>query len=180
MLSIEDVDALRDRMTDSPTIDGEIRALCDEIYRLRAVIDRAEQDLCDDHQPLMHGAHAIGCQICYPADGSWPCVVRLTLDDLTAATPGEIRREDFYRDHANGDLVYRWSDERMVLMSSDCARAVRYLFGPRPDRYVALGPTVISQPTRSWNRGETCISPRCMSADECASHGCSLPTAETP
>lgn len=38
--------------------------------------------------------------------------------------------QDFYRCPNNGDLVYRWSDERMVLVPSDVLRELRSLAGP--------------------------------------------------
>lgn len=62
-----------------------------EIERLRAVIGQAVAELDAEHRPTWAsptaeaaGKEPVGCVICFPADGSWPCVSRMVADDLRA------------------------------------------------------------------------------------------------
>jgi hypothetical protein len=63
-----------------------------EADRLRAVIAAAVAELTADHAPEWASDHArangkdpIGCRVCYPRDGSWPCLSAMVADDLRAA-----------------------------------------------------------------------------------------------
>lgn len=54
-----------------------------------AVVRQAVAELDAEHSPSWASAVAqkagkepIGCIICYPSDGSWPCVSRMIADDL--------------------------------------------------------------------------------------------------
>ena len=54
----------------------------DEIDRLRervAELEAAIRTVLSDHEPIWNGYYS-WCQICSPADSSWPCGVRLELD----------------------------------------------------------------------------------------------------
>jgi hypothetical protein len=46
----------------------------------------AVRELDAEHRPDPDGRT---CEVCGPADGSWPCVTRLITDDLRAALRGE-------------------------------------------------------------------------------------------
>lgn len=61
-----------------------------EVERLRAVIAQAVAELDAEHRDAdeaVRGRHG-GCVICFPSDGSWPCVTRMVADDLRKA--GEV------------------------------------------------------------------------------------------
>lgn len=53
------------------------------------IIAKAVAELDAEHQPQWYsdnakaqGKEPIGCTICFPRDGSWPCVSRMVADDL--------------------------------------------------------------------------------------------------
>ncbi len=88
--------------------DAEGTAYCDlaesqgrELERLRGLIREAIADLDDEHRPQWYSAEVkakgydpIGCVICFPEDGSWPCVGGMIADDLRAALGDRWPRED--------------------------------------------------------------------------------------
>ena len=53
-----------------------------EIERLRAVIAAARNELNADHYRI---EDVNGCAMCWPHDGSWPCVSKMVADDLRNA-----------------------------------------------------------------------------------------------
>ena len=57
----------------------------DKIERLRAAIDALLADIDTDHIPDETGRT---CRTCGAGDGSWPCVHRMTLDELKEARRG--------------------------------------------------------------------------------------------
>jgi hypothetical protein len=59
---------------------------------LRCAVAVAIADLELEHEPIWsndrarkRGKDPIGCSICWPRDGSWPCISRMIADDLTRA-----------------------------------------------------------------------------------------------
>lgn len=53
------------------------------------VIRESAEALESEHWPLWaseqakaNGRPPVGCEICFPKDGSWPCVTRMVADDL--------------------------------------------------------------------------------------------------
>lgn len=67
-----------------------------EGQRLRSVIAKAVAELVAEHVPQWTTPEAeaaskkpIGCVICWPSDGSWPCTSRMIADDLRAAVKGD-------------------------------------------------------------------------------------------
>lgn len=63
-----------------------------EVKRLRKVVRTALADLDEEHQPqwssdeaAAKGKAPIGCALCWPGDGHWPCRSLLIADDLRAA-----------------------------------------------------------------------------------------------
>jgi hypothetical protein len=76
--------------THSPIISD----LVAEVERLRAVTRQAVGELDSEHAPmwsndkaLATGKEPIGCGMCFPHDGHWPCISRMIADDLRAAQP---------------------------------------------------------------------------------------------
>ena len=68
------------------------RATADRIEVLERAIRDALPQLDDEHAPLWltpemeaEGRDPIGCRMCFPGDGSWPCVTRMVADDLAHA-----------------------------------------------------------------------------------------------
>ena len=56
---------------------------------LRARIDQAVSDLDAEHRPewdsdemKARGEDPFGCAVCWPTDGSWPCVASIVADDI--------------------------------------------------------------------------------------------------
>lgn len=69
---------------------NHMRAAADRIEELEASLRRMHAELlCIDaeHVPdvLQPGKDPIGCLLCYPADGSWPCSTRMATDDALSA-----------------------------------------------------------------------------------------------
>lgn len=69
-----------------------IAALITEMRRIRAIVTNAINELDAEHTPAWAGEQAqasgkepIGCAMCWPHDGSWPCSSRLIADDLRTA-----------------------------------------------------------------------------------------------
>ena len=70
-------------------------AIIDEANKARdllRVIEDAVTELDAEHAPMWssdemkaRGKEPIGCHICFPGDGSWPCTSRMIADDLRAA-----------------------------------------------------------------------------------------------
>lgn len=55
-----------------------------EVERLTAVIRQAVTELAAEHaEPRPESVQ--GCRLCWPGDGSWPCVTRMIADELRAA-----------------------------------------------------------------------------------------------
>lgn len=53
------------------------------------VVKQAVTELDEEHKPMWMsekaehtGKDPIGCYICFPHDGSWPCTTRMIADDL--------------------------------------------------------------------------------------------------
>jgi hypothetical protein len=65
---------------------AELRRLEAETRRLREGIVREGVDLATVHHPLVvqPGKDPVGCEVCYPEDGSWPCTSSLIADALRA------------------------------------------------------------------------------------------------
>jgi hypothetical protein len=67
-----------------------------------AIVASAVHELDAEHRPQWAdyraeetGKDPIGCQICFPGDGSWPCVTRMVADDLRALLlPGNVEPEE--------------------------------------------------------------------------------------
>jgi hypothetical protein len=62
---------------------------------LRDAVLNAVADLADEHQPQWasdemkaRGKDPLGCVICWPKDGGWPCSTAMVVDDLRAALSG--------------------------------------------------------------------------------------------
>lgn len=84
----------------SEEIVGEVRrrrtAPLDTTYtRLRNAVLDAVSELAAEHQPewssdamKAKGKDPIGCVICWPKDGGWPCSTAMVVDDLRAALSG--------------------------------------------------------------------------------------------
>lgn len=79
----------------NPLVVCEREALQAEIERLRAAIDAFVTEVDDHHTPewaseqaKANGKEPWCCEWCGPQDGGWPCVHRMTLDQLK-----EARRE---------------------------------------------------------------------------------------
>jgi hypothetical protein len=60
-----------------------------DVPALEAAIKAAVWELDIEHRPQWStpameakGMKPIGCVICFPEDGSWPCVSRMIADDL--------------------------------------------------------------------------------------------------
>jgi len=67
-----------------------------EIETLRNIIEAAILELDAEHRPQWvkeggagytevpreDGLDPVGCVMCYPQDGDWPCVTRMITDDL--------------------------------------------------------------------------------------------------
>lgn len=60
------------------------------LVKVRKAAEQAVAELDADHSPLVvqDGKKAIGCVLCFPGDGSWPCTARMIADDLRAALNG--------------------------------------------------------------------------------------------
>lgn len=74
---------------------NEAEDLRAENVRLRKALTTALADLDEEHQPQWtsdeakaKGKAPIGCALCWPGDGHWPCTSRLIADDLRAALTG--------------------------------------------------------------------------------------------
>lgn len=59
--------------------------MSEEIAKLEARAKRAAAELRAEHRPEAIRLGAWGCVVCYPADGSWPCVSHMIADDLDPA-----------------------------------------------------------------------------------------------
>lgn len=62
-----------------------------ETERLHRIVRQCVEELDAEHQPewaspeaKAKGKDPIGCVMCFPSDGSWPCVTRMITDDLRA------------------------------------------------------------------------------------------------
>jgi hypothetical protein len=62
---------------------------------LRVAVARAVNELTIEHSPIWSTADAreagndpIGCTMCWPRDGHWPCMTRMVADDLQIALRG--------------------------------------------------------------------------------------------
>ena len=74
---------------------AEMESLRAENERLREALTTALADLDEEHQPTWSSDEAaakgkapIGCTLCWPHDGHWPCSSRLIADDLRAVLFG--------------------------------------------------------------------------------------------
>ena len=59
---------------------------------LKGAVEQAIRELRADHYPIWSSVEAvkadkdpIGCGMCFPHDGSWPCTSSLIADELAAA-----------------------------------------------------------------------------------------------
>lgn len=59
------------------------------LARAGKAVHQAVTELDAEHAPTWTsadgkaaGKEPIGCQVCFPGDGSWPCVTRMVADDL--------------------------------------------------------------------------------------------------
>jgi hypothetical protein len=72
---------------------GIIRLRADhELARLRDAVRLAINDLDLEHRPTWAseaaesaGKEPVGCAMCWPRDGHWPCISRQVCDDLRHA-----------------------------------------------------------------------------------------------
>jgi len=81
-----------------PAVQGwarDLQSALAEIERLWEALTTALADLDEEHQPTWssdeakaRGKAPIGCTLCWPGDGHWPCSSRLIADDLRAALSG--------------------------------------------------------------------------------------------
>lgn len=55
---------------------------------LHEAVSTAIGELDVEHRPEWAGGKPIGCVICSPGDGSWPCTSRLIADDLRVHIDG--------------------------------------------------------------------------------------------
>ena len=72
-----------------------VETSCDAItpeHRFRLQVECAAGELRGEHRPQWstpemqaRGKDPIGCEICWPQDGGWPCVSREIADDLDRA-----------------------------------------------------------------------------------------------
>jgi hypothetical protein len=89
------LDTIATLTDDLALLGGAVRRHRAEVERLRAAIDAFVTEVDDHHTPewASEQAKAKGkepwcCEWCGPQDGGWPCVHRMTLDQLK-----EARRE---------------------------------------------------------------------------------------
>jgi len=57
----------------------------------KAAVTQAVRELDEEHAPTWvsdlakdAGKDPIGCRMCFPSDGSWPCITRMIANDLRA------------------------------------------------------------------------------------------------
>lgn len=62
------------------------------------VLDRELLELESEHRPQWStpeakalGKDPIGCMICWPSDGSWPCISKMCVEEIRKATPFDAR-----------------------------------------------------------------------------------------
>lgn len=65
---------------------------------LREAAEQAVLELCDEHTPTWasdaakaDGKVPLGCAMCWPRDGHWPCISRMIADDLRQALEDQCR-----------------------------------------------------------------------------------------
>lgn len=92
------VEAIGERYFTPEALEGCIKTfarhildLTDELAKRDTTVAEAVKELDSEHGPawastqaLEAGKEPIGCRICFPSDGSWPCITRMIADDLRA------------------------------------------------------------------------------------------------
>ena len=52
-----------------------------------AELDAVHDPMWASHRSEELGEKPIGCALCFPGDGSWPCTTRMVADDLRVTKP---------------------------------------------------------------------------------------------
>lgn len=75
-------------------MEAENKWLRDEVATALADLDEKHRPQWSSDEAAAKGKAPIGCALCWPGDGHWPCSSRLIADDLRAALSGSFKEDD--------------------------------------------------------------------------------------